>query len=222
MRGQEATEVIPASGERVAAAPRASKKWPVVAALALLVVGALAAGGYFYFLIPITFENKLLLPVKVVWGGHELDPVAPGGSFARKVKRGDSFPLQWYAALPTGAPPGEAVSGSVVFDRLSSGSTVVASAEGAKERMFAPLITNATGVTLKVTVNPGSAAATDCRCAVPDGGTRLGIGYYRLFQNSSVKVTAPDGRSATFPNVAGAVAAGSGSVGLRFEAKDLH
>jgi hypothetical protein len=109
-----------------------------------------------------------------------------------------------------------------VFDNVSGGAAVTATAEGAKDRMFAPLITNATGVMLKVTVNPGSAAATDCKCTVPDGGTRLGIGYYRLFQNSAVKVTAPDGRSATFPNVAGAVAAGSGSVGLRFEAKDLH
>jgi hypothetical protein len=222
VRGQEATEVLPASGERVAAAQRVSKKWPVAAAFTLLVALAAGAGGYFYFLIPITFENKLLLPVKLVWGGHELDPVAPGGTFARKVKRGDSFPLQWYAALPTGALPGEPISGSVVFDQLSTGATVTASAEGAKDRMFAPLITNATGVTLKVTVNPGSAAATDCKCTIPDGGTRLGIGYYRLFKNSAVRVTAPDGRSATFPNVAGSVAAGSGSVGLRFEAKDLH
>ena len=221
VRGQEATEVIPISGERVAAASRGSKKRAVAAALALLVVVAGGVGGYFYLNPMVTFENHLLLPVKVVWDGREAGTVAPGSSLVQRAKRGSSLPVQWYAALPAGAPPGEAIGGSVVLD-LTGASVVAATAEGAKERMFAPLITNATGVSLKVTVNPGSAAAADCNCTVPDGGTRLGIGYYRLFQNSSVKVTAPDGRSATFPNVAGSVAAGSGSVGLRFEAKDLH
>ena len=221
VRGDEATALLPSSGERTAATPRGSKRWIGAAALALLVVVAGGAGGYFFFNPRVTFENHLVLPVKVVWDGREAGTVAPGGSLVQRVKRGSTVPVQWFAALPGGAPPGEAIGGSVVLD-VTGTAIVSANAEGAKDRMFAPLITNATGVPLKVTVNPGSVAGTDCKCTVPDGGTRLGIGYYRLFQNSSVKVSAPDGRSATFPNVAGAVAAQTGTVGLRFEAKDLH
>jgi hypothetical protein len=37
-----------------------------------------------------------------------------------------------------------------------------------------------------------------------------------------VRVTAADGRTALFPGVAACVAAGSGSVGLRVEGKDLR
>ena len=221
VRGEEKTVAMPSSGERDAAAPGRSRKVAVAAAFTLLLLLVAGAGGFLYLNPTVTVENKLLLPVKVVWGGREAGTIAPGGRFEQRVRRGSSVPVQWFAALPTGTPPGEAIGGSSVLD-VSGATTVTASAEGAKDRMFAPLITNATGVPLSVTVNPGSAAATDCKCSVPDGGIRLGIGYYRLFQNSSVKVTAPDGRSATFPNVAGAVPAGSGSVGLRFEAKDLH
>ena len=128
--------------------------------------------------------------------------------------------LQWYVALPSGPPPGEEVQGTITLPAATA-TTLSAGADGAKEAMFAPLITNLTGVPVRVTVNPGSAAATDCRCTVPNGSTRMGIGYYRLFRNSSVRVTAADGRTALFPDLSAAVAAGSGTVGLRFEGKDL-
>ena len=109
-----------------------------------------------------------------------------------------------------------------MIGRANGGEAGSASAEGATAPMFAPLITNLTGVPVRVTVNPGSAAAADCNCTVPNGSTRMGIGYYRLFKNSSVRVTTADGRSATFPNISDAVQRGSGTVGLRFEGKDLH
>ena len=220
VRGGEATAILPSSGERAASAPKRSRMPLVAAALALL----LTAGtlGYFFFRVPVRFENHLLLPVKVQWNGREAGTVAPGGTLRRPTRRGRPLTVQWYAALPAGAPPGEAIEGSALLDRVTTRTEIVASAEEAKVPMFAPLITNATGVPLKVTVNPGSAAATDCRCTVPDGGTRMGIGYYRLFRNSSVLVTAPDGRTATFPDLSGAVAVGSGAVGLRFEVKDLR
>ena len=138
-----------------------------------LLIAALGIGAYFYLLVPVTFENRLVLPVKVVWAGRELPPVAPGASFTRKVRRGDSFPIQWYAALPTGAPLGEAISGSTTMDHVAGGATISASAEGASTPMFAPLITNQTGVVLHVTVNPGTAAAAECACSIPVGATRL-------------------------------------------------
>ena len=220
LRGEEKTVAMPASGERVAAKPR-SRNWALLVVAPLVVVLAGGIGGYFYFNPTVTVENRLVLPVKVMWNGREAATVAPGGTFAQRARRGSSLPVQWYAALPSGAPPGEAIGGNAALD-VNGPMAVVASAEGAKDPMFAPLITNQTGVALKVTVNPGSAAATECHCTVPDGGHDLGIGYYRLFKNSSVQVTAPDGRSATFPGFSASVAPGSGTVGLKFEAKDLH
>jgi protein kinase-like protein len=214
----EATEIIPSSGERAAATPRKSKLPIVGAALGLLI--AAAAGGYFYFLVPVRFENRLVLPVKLQWDGRDAATVAPGESFAKRIRRGSPATLQWYVALPSGPPPGEGMQGSIAIPAATA-TTVSAGAEGATEAMFAPLITNLTGVPVKVTVNPGSAAATDCKCTVPNGSTRMGIGYYRLFRNSSLRITAADGRTALFPDLSAAVAAGSGTVGLRFEGKDL-
>ena len=223
LRGEEATVAMPASGERRAATGTGKGKGKVGALVggALVLVLGGGAGGFLFLNPTVTFENRLVFPVKVMWDGREAATVGPGGTFAQRVRRGSSLPVQWYAALPSGAPPGEAIGGSTALD-VSGAAVIVASAEGAKDPMFAPLITNHTGVALKVTVNPGSAAATECRCTVPDGGTDLGIGYYRLFKNSSVLVTAPDGRTATFPGFSASVAPGSGTVGLRFEAKDLH
>lgn len=218
IRNDEATAILPSSSERSAAAPRRGKLPLVVAALALLAV--VGGGGYFYLFPSVRFENKLVLPVRLQWDGREVAMLQPGESFTQRARRGSAATLQWYAALSSGTPPGEGVQGTVPVT-VGSGSPA-ASAEGASTPMFAPLITNATGLALKVTVNPGSAAATECRCTVPDGGTRMGIGYYRLFKNSAVHVTAPDGRSAVFRDFASSVAPGSGTVGLRFEAKDLH
>lgn len=225
IRNDEATAILPSSGERNTAGERGKGKrygraaWAGGAAVLLVLLGF---GAIRVFRVLVPFENQLVFPVKVLWNGREEGIVAPGGTLRHPVRRGSAATVQWYAALPTGAPPGEAIEGSVVLDRITLRSEVVASGESAKVPMFAPLITNATGLALKVTVNPGSAAATECRCTVPDGGTRMGIGYYRLFKNSAVQVTAPDGRSAVFRDFASSVAPGSGTVGLRFEAKDLH
>jgi len=219
VRGDEATVAMPASGERIATSPRRSKL-PLVVAAGTALLAALGAGGYVYFRVPVRFENRLVLPVKLQWDGREVATVQPGGSFMQRIPRGSDATLQWFVASPSGPLLGEGVQGTIpVLDARAT--TVSAIAEGRETPVFAPLITNATGVPLKVTVNPGSAAAKECGCTIPDGSTRLGIGYYRLFQNSSVRVTAPDGRTATFPGFAASVAVGDGTVGLRFEAKDL-
>jgi len=218
VRGDEATVAMPASGERVATKARR----PVGALIAVAVVlVALAIGGFAWLRIPVRFENRLLLPVQVQWEGAGPVTLAPGETIRRRVRRGKSLALVWHLTPPAGAPQGEGMQGTISREAVTGRLTLAADAEGASAPMFAPLITNATGVPLKVTVNPGSAAAKECGCTIPDGSTRLGIGYYRLFQNSSVRVTAPDGRTATFPGFSASVAARDGTVGLRFEAKDL-
>ena len=71
-------------------------------------------------------------------------------------------------------------------------------------------------------VNAGSAEARDCACAVPPGAVRMPIGYYRLYSNSSVEVRDTAGRVAVFRDLGASVDGGGGTVGLRFDARDLR
>jgi hypothetical protein len=98
--------------------------------------------------------------------------------------------------------------------------TAAAVAVTADTAFFAPLITNETGRALRVTVNAGSAAAMDCACTVPAGAAA--IGYYPLFQNSTVRVTDAANRSAMFTDLGPNVDRETGIVGLRFSAGDLR
>ena len=87
---------------------------------------------------------------------------------------------------------------------------------------FAPLITNATGMPLRIVVNAGLQGAYDCACQVPPGAVRMPIGYYRLYGNSTVEARDASGRVARFDNVAGGVEAPGNGVGLRFNPGDLR
>jgi hypothetical protein len=93
---------------------------------------------------------------------------------------------------------------------------------GDRNAYFAPLITNETGRPLRVIVNAGTGAARECACVVPPGATRMPIGYYPLFENSTVRVIDRRGRSATFTDLGPEVNRATGAVGLRFAARDLR
>ncbi len=87
---------------------------------------------------------------------------------------------------------------------------------------FAPLVTNGGTALLRVTVNAGLAGARDCECAVRPGATRVFIGYYRLYRNSTVRARSPSGAEATFRDLGPQVTSRDGTVGLRFDDKDLR
>jgi len=57
------------------------------------------------------------------------------------------------------------------------------------QHYFAPLITNGSASDITLEINPGTAAAVRCNCLVSKGAVRTHIGYYRLYQNSSVAAT---------------------------------
>jgi hypothetical protein len=117
---------------------------------------------------------------------------------------------------------GSEVRGSVVV--RDPGGTIqrAAGARGEDADYFTPLITNASKDLLRITVNAGLEGALDCGCAVRPGARRVFIGYYPLYQNSTVRAVARDGRSATFKDLGPSVTAPDGSVGLRFEGRDLR
>jgi hypothetical protein len=116
---------------------------------------------------------------------------------------------------------GEEIRGAVV---LRGRSTVADSAwvrQGDAD-YFAPLVTNAAEGLLRITVNAGLQGALDCGCAVRPGASRVFIGYYRLYANSTVRARGPSGTEATFRDLGPRVTRSDGTVGLRFEEKDLR
>ena len=187
---------------------------------------ALAAAAAVYLLIGRTrlrFSNRLVAPVRLAIG-ERVDTVPRGVIVELDVPRGGTSVAEWELIRPLSAddrPMGEEIRGAVV---LRGRRTLADSAwvrQGDAD-YFAPLITNASKDLLRVTVNAGLQGALDCGCAVRPGATRVFIGYYRLYENSTVRARAPSGAEATFVELGPQVTRRDGTVGLRFEEKDLR
>jgi hypothetical protein len=187
---------------------------------------ALAATVAVYLLIGRTrlrFTNRLAAPVRVAIG-ERVDTVPGGLTIALDAPRGGTAVAEWELIRPLSAderPMGEEVRGAVL---LRGRGTLADSAwvrQGDAD-YFAPLITNASKDLLRVIVNAGLQGALDCDCAVRPGATRVFIGYYRLYENSTVRARAPSGAEATFLDLGPRVTRRDGTVGLRFEEKDLR
>lgn len=204
---------------------RARRRPPRLAPV-LLSTLLLAAGlvGWYLLRRPrLIFTNDLAAPVWVAAG--EAGPVmVPPGRTVRLPVATASLVVQWNLARPLSAnerPMGEELRGSLVV-REPRGTIRSRATSWGPVAYFAPLITNASEDLLRITVNAGLEGAVDCGCAVRPGARRVFIGYYRLYQNSTVRARNPDGRSATFRDVGPNVIARDGTVGLRFEARDLR
>src|SRR5262249_43149406 len=132
---------------------------------------------------------------------------------------------EWEMVRPLSAdsaPMGESLRGSTVLKSPRGTVHSEATTRPGEADYFAPLITNATSQPLRVMVNAGLQGAMDCGCAVRPGGERVFMGSYRLFQNSTVQVRGSSGKTAAFTELGPRVTARDGTVGLRFEDKDLR
>lgn len=196
---------------------------PLIVALIL----ALAAAGAAYLLLGrsrLRFTNRLAAPVRLVFGGQPPRTIQPNETVELAVPRGGASVAEWEAVRPLsadGKPMGEEVRGAVV----PRGRGTVADSAWVRQGdadYFAPLVTNASGDLLGVTVNAGLAGARDCECAVRAGAHRVFLGYYRLYGNSTVRARSPSGGEATFRDLGAQVKSRDGTVGLRFEGKDLR
>jgi hypothetical protein len=191
-----------------------------------LLLVAVALGGLYFLGRPrLEFTNQLAGPIRLSVGDAQTLMVPPGASVRVATPWGRTIVIVWELIRPLsadGRPMGEEIRESMV--QRSTWGTVrrSAMARGLGGDYFAPLITNASGDLLRVTVNAGLEGALDCGCAVRPEGRRVFIGYYRLYQNSTVQAKASGARSAAFRDLGSNVITPDGTVGLHFESKDLR
>ena len=188
------------------------------------VVVALAAGWMAFTGTRVVVTNRLLLPVQLHVESVGDWTLAPESAIELNPPRGGALALHWEAVRPMVGPypVGERLSGSASVSKPARGTRLTIGAAGPGFAWFAPLITNATNVPLRIIVNAGLEGAYDCACEVPPGAVRMPIGYYRLYGNSTVEGRDGSGHLARFENVAGGAEAPGNRVGLRFNPGDLR
>ncbi|MDH3291245.1 MAG: serine/threonine protein kinase [Gemmatimonadota bacterium] len=202
-----------------------TRQWGVRLALVVLPLVVAASVVLAWVSRPrLVFENPLTEPVQVRVADEE-HVVEPGERVMVRLRRRRPSAVLWTLVPPTdtdGTPLGMEISGAFTIDRPRGRILRAADASPGDRAYFAPLITNDTGGPLTVIVNAGTGAALPCSCTIPPGATRMAIGYYPLFQNSTVRVEDPSGRAATFTDLGAEVERTTGVVRLRFEARDLR
>jgi hypothetical protein len=212
--------VVRAVPEAGVTSPSRGPLWIVI----LLLVGAGVAGVMIFGRPRLRFTNRLAAPVRLLVGQEAPGIVTPGATVTVPVPRGRTMVAEWTLVRPLSAdstPMGEVVRGAVVLRGPRGTLEAAAATRQGESDFFAPLITNATSQPLRVTVNAGLVGALDCGCAVRPGGRRVFVGYYRLYQNSTVRARGDSGE-AVFRDLGPQVTSPDGTVGLRFEDKDLR
>ena len=134
-----------------------------------------------------SLHNALVEPIEILSNGVPVDTVAPESTERLGLPQGQRTGLRWRLVRPGNPPIGEPLEGPLpAFPRAGGRLLADVSAEVSGQRYFAPLITNGSASDITLEVNPGSTAAVRCNCLVSKGAVRTHIGYYRLYQNSSV------------------------------------
>ncbi len=162
--------------------------WSVAALLgaALVAAGLARRAGYIGSGVA-SLHNALVEPIEIRSNGVPVDIVAPEATERLSLPRGQRGGLRWRLVRPGNPPIGEPLEGPLpAFPRAGGRLLADVSAEVGGQRYFAPLITNGSASDITLEVNPGTAAAVRCNCLVSKGAVRTHIGYYRLYQNSSV------------------------------------
>jgi hypothetical protein len=200
--------------------PARRRLLPILAAVAI--VAALAAAATLLSRPTLVVTNGLLGPLHLTVN-DAAQVVPPGATVRVRVGRG-MVVAQWELDRPLSAdrqPMGEVVRGSWVIPAPRGTIVRAVSPRADAGDYFAPLVTNRSDRRLRITVNAGLEGARDCDCAVRPGAEQVFLGYYRLYQNTTVRATDPDGHSAIFRDLGPAAQARDWVVGLRFTDADF-
>jgi hypothetical protein len=206
-------------------ARRSPARGPLLPVVFLILLGSALVAAYFMARPQLRFTNALMAPIRITMDTDPPRTIGPGTSVRLAAPWRKSALVSWELVRPLsadGRPMGETLGGSLML-RNSWGTTErTVAARGSHGNYFAPLITNATSDLLRIVVNAGLEGKLDCGCAVRPDARLVFIGYYRLYQNSTVQATTSGPRGAVFRNLGSRVVSENGSVGLRFEENDLR
>jgi hypothetical protein len=213
---------LPVAASAAMTFPR-GRLWLAAAAVILLVAVAAAMS------LPgtpatLVVANRLLSPVWVSLADGRQQLVDPGDSLRMEWPAGREMTANWSIVRPVssnGKALGEELKGSFkdkdprgvvrhAIDVSSVGDAVY----------FAPRVTNAAGVLLRVAVEPQPGQHL-CDCDVPSGASPTWLGYYKLLPGTAVRVQDAAGRTAVFDGLDARVQPGSGLIALRVEKRDL-
>ncbi|MEP6573826.1 MAG: serine/threonine-protein kinase [Gemmatimonadota bacterium] len=227
---EDATEVLPSSERKVPTSVPAPSGSNGGSGFLFVLLGlglALVLGVAAYVLLGaqpvVVIRNELVEPIKVLVRGETIE-VGPGGTLRRKLERGRPMVVQWSLVRPrsaTGNPLGSELQGTFTSEKPSGDILKIVDARSAGAAYFAPLVTNAADRSVGIIVNAGLAGATDCYCPLAPGTTRAHIGYYPLYLNSAVQAYTTADTRATFRNLGAQVDRTNGTVGLKFQTRDL-
>jgi hypothetical protein len=201
--------------------PRAPRLLPII--FVALAIAALSAAAWVLTQPTLVFSNPLVGTVRLMVG-ETSRTVAPGETVRMRVPR-KLLVAEWELERPLSAdrqPMGETVRGSWVVPAPRGSVPRAAAPRLETGDYFAPLVTNESDRLLRITVNAGLDGAKDCGCAIRPGAQRVFLGYYRLYRNSTVQATDPDGRTAIFRDLGPDAQARNWVVGLRFASGDFH
>lgn len=170
----------------------------------------------------VTVGNKLLSPVWLTVSGERAQLIQPGDSIHVTWPASSTFSAEWSLVRPvsnTGKPMGEALHGTLTIDDARGSIRRDIDITSAGAGYFAPRITNASGVPLKVGI--GSAPGEQlCDCEVPSSTTPVWLGYYRMAPTTSVRVNDGSGREAIFDRLDARID-GAGELALTVAKSDL-
>jgi hypothetical protein len=220
---KKGTSGAPPDDARAAGSTPRGRLWLAAAVVALVAAAGLAMARP---VAPATIvvANRLLSPVWLTLGDGRQQLVDPGDSVRLQWPAGRELAGTWSIVRPvaaSGKALGEELKGSFK-DQDPRGvvrHAIDVSAAGT-EAYFAPRVTNAAGVSLRVAVEPRPGQQL-CECDVPSDASPTWLGYYRLLPGTTVRVRDASGREAVFDGLDARLEAGSGLISLRVEKRDL-
>ena len=189
---------------------------------------AVAVGSAAYYFITerpqLVVRNNLIVPVEVKLDSSTLVP--PGSVFSRVIRPDNKVLGGWTIVRPgLGATElGVGFRGNIQVDGLSLTQAIsrkviydIDSWTTGGDRYFAPLITNLTGDSIRVVVNPAS-REPGCLCWLGPGEKQV-IGYYVL-DESTIRVNNRE-RFAVYRNLERLVDPVSGAVEIRVDSSSF-